>query len=53
MAVDSSARQSLHRELVIGDRNPLARMTVAIFRASTALMQGAMDRAGLSAAAAR
>jgi hypothetical protein len=34
------------------DRNPLARMTVANFRASTALMQGAMDRAGLSVAEA-
>jgi len=31
------------------DRNPRARMSVADFRASTALMQGAMDRAGLSA----
>ncbi len=32
------------------DRSPRARMTVANFRASTAFMQGAMDRASLSAA---
>jgi len=33
------------------ERNPLARMTVADFRVSTAAMQGGMDRAGLSPAA--
>ena len=32
------------------ERNPRARLSVADFRASTAVMQGAMDRAGLSAA---
>jgi hypothetical protein len=35
------------------DRNPRARLTVANFRISTAGMQGAMDRAGLSAAPER
>ncbi len=36
--------------LSVIERNPRARLSVADFRASTAVMQGAMDRAGLSAA---
>src|SRR5207247_682856 len=38
--------------LNVTNRNPRARTTVADFQASPALMQGAMDRAGLSAAVA-